>query len=150
MAWSLRRFEQELHRFDPLLRARISKTDGNTIIVERKSNRESKCIPKPLERRGIDKWICDTQGYIQVTKLYRWQMHHDTVLEIRAQDMWQYKSAGYFADQLEAKEQIQEMIEKQRSSELLQAMGEEAYDTAMIRQGDIVSGFRSKVGGWQP
>jgi hypothetical protein len=64
--------------------------------------------------------------------------------------MWQYKSAGYFADQLEAKEQIQEMIEKQRSSELLQAMGEEAYDTAMIRQGDIVSGFRSKVGGWQP
>ena len=145
MAWTLDRFNYEIRKFDKLLRARPSKLNPKEVIIERKAGRETKCVPKPLERRGIDKWISDTQGFVPVSRAYRHQLNHDTLLELRAQDMWAYRGAGYFADQLEAKEQIAEQMQKQQESEILQNCGEEAYDRGMIKQGSVVSGFRSKL-----
>ena len=100
--WTLERFNHEIKKFDPLLRARISTLAPGEVIIERKAGRETKCVPKPLERRGIDKWIADSQGFVHVTRAYRHQLNHDTLLELRAQDMWEYRGAGYVADQLEA------------------------------------------------
>lgn len=104
MAWTLDRFNREMQKFDPLLRARLSKLDPREVIIERKARRETKCVPKPLERRGIDKWISDTQGFVHVTRAFRHQLNHDTLLELRAQDMWEHRGSGYYADLLEAQE----------------------------------------------
>jgi hypothetical protein len=142
--WSLERFNKEMRKFDPLLRARLSTLKPNEVIIERKASRETKCVPLPKERRGMDRWISDTQGFVPVTRAYRHQLNHDTLLELRAQDMWEHRGAGYYADKLEAQEQIHEMMEKQKESQLLQNMGEEAYDRGMIKQGSVVSGFRQK------
>jgi hypothetical protein len=148
--WTLSRFNHEIHKFDPLLRARISKVNPAEVIIERKAGRETKCVPTPKERRGIDRWISDSQGFVPVTKAYRHQLNHDTLLELRAQDMWQYRGAGYFADQLEAQEKFQELMQEQKESAILQDAGEEAYDRGMIKQGSVVSNFASKVGGYEP
>jgi hypothetical protein len=93
----------------------------------------------------MDKWISDTQGFVPVTRAFKHQLNHDTLLELRAQDMWEHRGAGYFADKLEAQEQIRDMMEKQQESKILQDAGEEAYDRGMIKQGSVVSGFRSKL-----
>src|SRR5574337_1264612 len=145
--WTLTRFQSEMQKFDSLLRARISKLDPSIVIIERKCRRESLCVPTPNERRGMDKWICDTQGYVQVSKIYRHQMNRLTLLELRAQDMWEYRGAGYFADMLEVQEAAEEERKRKEESDMLHFLGEEAYDRGMIKQGDIVSNFRSKVGG---
>lgn len=145
MAWELERFNKEMKKFDPLLRARISKTDPGVVIIERKARRETKCVPKPLERRGIDRWISDSQGYAPVTKAFKHQLNHNTLIELRAQDMWAYRGAGYFADKLEEQERAEEAKSRKEESDLLQNIGEEAYDRAMIKQGDIVSGFHQKA-----
>lgn len=143
--WTLERFNHEIRKFDPLLRARLSVLAPGEVIIERKAGRETKCVPKPLERRGIDCWISDTQGFVPVTRAYRHQLNHDTLLELRAQDMWEHRGAGYFADQLEAKEQIEEFQKRKHESETFHHCGEEAYDRAMIKQGSVVSNFHQKV-----
>lgn len=143
--WTIERFNHEIKKFDPLLRARISTATPGEVIIERKAGRETKCVPKPLERRGIDRWISDTQGFIPVTRAHRHQLNHDTLLELRAQDMWEHRGAGYFADQLEAQEREAERQKAKVESETFQHCGEEAYDRAMIKQGSVVSDFTPKV-----
>lgn len=143
--WTLERFNHEMHKFDPLLRARISKTNPREVIIERKASRETKCVPVPKERRGIDKWISDTQGFVPVTRAYRHQLNHDTLLELRAQDMWEHRGAGYYADKLEQQERDEEAAKAKQESTVLQNLGEEAYDRGMIKQGSVVSNFHEKV-----
>ena len=150
MAWTLERFNKEIHKFDPLLRARASVLVPGEVIIERKASRETKCVPPPSERRGMDRWISDSQGYVHVTRANKHQINHDTLLELRAQDMWEHRGAGYYADKLEGQEAIHEMMEKQNESKILQDAGEEAYDRGMIKQGSVVSSFKSQVGGYEP
>lgn len=143
--WTLKRFQHEMNKFDPLLRVRQSTLVPNEVIIERKASRETKCIPKPLERRGMDKWISDTQGFVPVTRAYKHQLNHNTLLELRAQDMWEHQGAGYYADKLEAQEHAEEAAQQKIESGILQDAGEEAYDRGMIKQGSVVSSFRSKL-----
>jgi hypothetical protein len=148
--WTIQRFEHEIHKFDPLLRVRVSKLNPAEVIIERKAGRETKCVPTPKERRGIDRWISDSQGFVPVTRAYRHQLNHNTLLELRAQDMWEHRGAGYFADKLETQELYEKVKQEQHESEVLQNCGEEAYDRGMIKQGSVVSNFTSKVGGYEP
>lgn len=134
-----------MNKFDPLLRVRQSKLAPGEVIIERKAGRETKCVPKPLERRGLDKWISDSQGFVPVTRAYKHQLNHNTLLDLRAQDMWEHRGAGYYADKLEAQEHADETALRKVESEMLQNVGEEAYDRGMIKQGSVVSGFRSKL-----
>ena len=143
--WTLERFNHEMQKFDPLLRARLSSIKGDEVIIERKASRETKCVPKPLERRGIDKWISDSQGFVPVTRAYRSQLNHNTLIELRAQDMWEHRGAGYYADKLEAQERDAEAAKQKHESTVFQHCGEEAYDRAMVKQGSVVSDFTPKV-----
>lgn len=143
--WSIETFNKEMQKFDPLLRARVSKLNPSEVIIERKAGRETKCVPKPLERRGIDKWISDTQGFVPVTRAHKNQLNHDTLLELRAQDMWEHRGSGYYADKLEAQERAAEATKTKQESEVFQHCGEEAYDRGMIKQGSVVSDFTPKV-----
>ena len=143
--WTIERINKEMQKFDPLLRARISTLNPSEVIIERKAGRETKCVPKPLERRGIDRWISDTQGYVPVTRALRTRISHDTLLELRAQDMWEHRGAGYFADKLEAQERAEEAKKQKHESETFQHCGEEAYDRAMVKQGSVVSDFTPKI-----
>jgi len=59
--------------------------------------------------------------------------------------MWQFRGAGYYADALERQEAEKEAQKEKENSVLLQHCGEEAYDRAMIKQGDVVSNFHQKV-----
>lgn len=150
MAWSLTTFQHEMRKFDPLLRIRRSQVDPAWWLIERKCARESPCRRKPLDRRGIDAWICDRDGYTEVSRVPFDMLNNHVLTELRAWDMWQFKNAGAFADMIEAEERAADVRLSAEQSSVLQACGEEAYDRAMVRQGDIVSGFHSNVGGWQP
>lgn len=150
MSWTLERLSREMKKFDPLLRARRSAANPEIFLIERKARRESVCVRKPLERRGMDAWICDKDGYVEVMKVHKDLLNQQVFLELRAHDMWQTRGAGYFADMLEEQERQAEIKKQQEQSYTLQCLGEEAYDRAMVKQGDIVSNFHSKVGGYEP
>jgi hypothetical protein len=150
MGWTLERFMHECKKFDPLLRARVSYADPSLYIIERKCRRESPCLRKPSERRGWDAWVQDRDGYVEVMRVRRELLGHQVFLELRAHDMWHYRGAGYYADLLEERERQEQARLDREQSDYLQAVGEEAYDRGMIMQGDIVSGFHSKVGGYEP
>jgi hypothetical protein len=150
MGWTTKRFEKEMHKFDPLLRLRESQTEPGVLFVERKAERESKCIPLPKERRGIDRWRRDCEGHVLLLRTRKDTLSHQVLLELRAHDMWEYRGAGPYADALEAQEAKEQEAQQRTESNILQDAGEEAYDRAMIKQGDIVSGFKSKVGGYEP
>lgn len=150
MSWTLERLTREMKKFDPLLRARRSIHNPAVYLIERKARRESACVRKPLERRGMDAWVCDKDGYVEVMKVHKDLLNQHVFLELRAHDMWQTRGAGYFADMLEEQERQAELKKQQEQSETLQCLGEEAYDRAMVQQGDIVSNFCSKVGGYEP
>lgn len=149
MAWTLATFERELKKFDKYLRVRKSVT-GSHYIIERKCRRESPCLRKPVERRGWDAWIRDRDGYIEVTKLSHEQFNQETFLTLRHWDMWTYKHGGIYVDALEEQERQAEAKLDKEQAEVLLCMGEEAYDRGMVKQGDVVSNFTSKVGGYEP
>lgn len=150
MAWSLPTFTRELKKFDPLLRVRRSQVNPAFYLVERKCSRESPCLRKPLDRRGIDAWVRDRDGYIEVTRVAHDMLNQQVFLALRAWDMWQFKHGGIYVDRLEEQERQEELRQHKEASAVLQARGEEAYDRAMVKQGDIVSNFHSKVGGYEP
>jgi hypothetical protein len=150
MSWTLERLRREMKKFDPLLRVRESKLNPAICLIERKARRESVCVRKPAERRGMDAWICDKDGYVEVMRVRRDLLNHNVFLELRAHDMWETRGAGYFADMLEEQERQAELKKEREQSRVLHALGEEAYDRAMVKQGDVVSNFKSKVGGYEP
>lgn len=137
--WSLERFEHELHKFDPLLRVRLSKVQPEFYLVERKAARESKCVVPPKERRGIDAWIRDKDGFVSVMKVRRDLLSHEVFLELRAHDMWQFKHAGWYADKLEEQEARQDASKDRHQSDVLQAKASEAYDQLAWREGRRVA-----------
>ena len=145
MGWTLPRFVREMQKFDKHLRARMSHSSPDLVLIERRCRRDSVCLRKPLERRGWDAWQRDRDGYTEVMKVRRDLLNHEALLTLRASDMWQYRGAGPFADALEAEERAAQVRQDHADSVQLQAIGEEAYDRAMIAQGDIVSGFHPGV-----
>jgi len=150
MAWSLSTFTREMKKFDPLLRVRRSQVNPAFYLIERKCRRESPCLRKPLDRRGIDAWVRDRDGYIEVTKVAHDMLNQHVFLALRQWDMWTYKHGGLYVDALEAREREEEAKRDKQDSDLLHTLGEEAYDRGMVKQGDIVSNFHSKVGGYEP
>lgn len=150
MAWTMQTFQKELKKFDRHLRVRRSVVDPSYYLIERKCRRESACLRKPLERRGIDAWIRDKDGYIEVTRVAPEMLNQQVFLTLRQWDMWTFKHGGIYVDWLEEQERQQEAKLDKEQSDLLQVMGEEAYDRGMVKQGDIVSNFHSKVGGYEP
>lgn len=150
MAWTLHTFERELKKFDPYLRVRRSVIDPAYYLIERKCRRESACLRKPAERRGIDAWIRDKDGYIEVTRVAHEMLNQQVFLALREWDMWTFKHGGLYVDRLEEQERQEEAKRNKEEQDLLSVMGEEAYDRGMVRQGDIVSNFTSKVGGYEP
>jgi len=145
MGWTKARFEKEILKFDKHLRVRESFADPNCYLIERKCRRDSVCLRKPAERRGWDAYTRDRDGYTEVMKVRKDLLTQQVFLNLRANDMWQYRGAGPFADELEAQERAAQVRKDAEDSYYLQTLGEEAYDRAMIRQGDIVSGFHSKL-----
>lgn len=143
--WSRETFEKEIHKFDPLLRLRDSKTEPGVIYIERKAARESACIPTPRARQGIDAWRRNCEGHVLVLKVRKNALGKHVFLELRAHDMWEYRGAGPYADALMEQERQEREEQKRKESAILQEAGEEAYDRAMITQGDVVSGFHSKI-----
>lgn len=149
--WSLETFKKEMKKFDPYLRIRLSTSNPSLYIIERKCQHGSACLRKPLERRGWDAWVQDRDGYTEVMRVRRDLLGHQVFLELRAHDMWQYRGAGPVADMLDEQDRERDAKLEQEQSEILQNVGEEAYDRAMIKQGDVVSNFNSGIeGGWQP
>lgn len=142
-------FEYEMKKFDNKLRLRLA-ANGQTWLIERKARHGSPCLIKPLERRGIDNWIRDRDGYVHVARVPRSELSHAVLIELRAHDMWAYRGAGYYADMLEANERAEEEAKQKAQSQLIQDLAGEGYDKQMIKQGDIVSNFTSKVGGYEP
>lgn len=142
-------FEREMKKFDPLLRIRRSQ-GGQWWLIERKAARETKCVAKPLERRGWDRYIQDSQGYIQVARIAWNELNTWVFNELRARDMWAVRGAGWYADQLDAEEQKQEEAEERRGSQMIQDLSGEAYDKLRFMDGCQAGGFHSKVGGYEP
>lgn len=149
MAWTQERFTHEMRKFDRLLRLRKS-SNGREYIIERKVRRESACRVKPNDRRQIDHFIADRDGYIHVMRVPVERLNHDVFLNLRAMDMWQYRGSGPFADALEAQERADEELKQRRDSTRLQDAGSEAYDLLRHKEGRIEAGFHSKVGGYEP
>ena len=145
MGWTKERFEHEMRKFDPLLRLRESQTEPGVVFIERKAARESKAVPKPSERHRLDNYRRNAEGHILVMRAKRNELTHNVFLELRAHDMWEYRGAGPYADAFEKQERDNEAAIEKQNSELLHACGEEAYDRAMIKQGDVVSNFHAKV-----
>jgi hypothetical protein len=133
-------------KFDPMLRLRESKTRPGVVYIERKAARETKCVPPPSERQKIDDYRRNAEGNVLLMTADKRALGHHILLELRAHDMWEYRGSGPYADALEAQERAEEQAKDREASELLQAAGEEGYDRAMIRQGDVVSGFHQKEG----
>ena len=142
--WSLKTFEKEMTKFDSMLRLRESKTRPGVVYVERKAARETKCVPYPKERHKVDDYRRNAEGHVLVLTADKRTLGHHLLLELRAHDMWEHRGAGYYADALEAQEKAQEESLTREHSNILQAAGEEGYDKAMIKQGDVVSGFHQK------
>lgn len=143
--WSRETFEREMKKFDPLLRLRESKTEPGVIYIERKAARNSTCVPKPKEHHNIDNWRRNSEGHILLLRCRKNELGKHVFLELRAHDMWEYRGAGPYADALAAQEAKEEAEKQKAQSEKLQNASEEAYDRAMIRQGDVVSNFHQKV-----
>ena len=143
--WSQETFTKEMNKFDPLLRLRESKTEPGVLFIERKAARETKCVPKPNDRHKIDAHRRNAEGHILVLRSKKNELGKHLLLELRAHDMWEYRGAGFYADALEREEKKAEEAKRKEESDYMQCIGEEAYDKAMIRQGDIVSNFHSKV-----
>lgn len=144
MGWTKERFEHEMRKFDPLLRLRESQTEPGVVYIERKAARETKCVPYPRERSNIDKYRRNAEGHILLLRTKRNELTQQVFLELRAHDMWEYRGAGYYADALERQEAAEQAQTERESSTILQHCGEEAYDRAMIKQGDVVSNFHPK------
>jgi hypothetical protein len=149
MAWTKSRFEHEMKKFDPLLRLRLS-ADGMNWLVERKCARESRCLVPPNERRGIDSFIRDRDGYVAVLKVSRDLLNQRVFLELRAHDMWHFRGAGWYADALEAQEAAAEQRLLNSQSTRLESCSSEAYDKIRHAEKRIESGFHSRVDGWEP
>lgn len=139
MSWTLERFTHEMKKFDPLLRVRLSLVDPAFYLVERKAARESLCRVPPKERRGIDAWVRDRDGFVSVMKVRRDLLNHNVFLELRAHDMWQFKHSGWYADELEKQESREEGLRDSRQSSTLQAKASEAYDALAWREGRRVA-----------
>lgn len=143
--WSKQTFEYEMKKFDPMLRLRESQTEPGVMYIERKAARETRCVPKPNDRQKIDSYRRNAEGHVLVMRSMKNQLGKHLLLELRAHDMWEHRGAGPYADALERQERAQREAEDQAMSNTLQAAGEEGYDKGMIAQGDVVSGFHSKV-----
>ncbi len=143
--WSMKTFEKEMTKFDPLLRLRESKTKPGVVFIERKAARETKCVPAPNDRQKIDNYRRNAEGHVLVMQVMRNDLGKHLLLELRAHDMWAFGGAGPYADVMAEQERQEELARDKQASELLQAAGEEGYDRAMIRQGDVVSNFHAKV-----
>lgn len=144
MSWRLPRFEKEMKKFDPMLRIRRSVLEPWFYLIERKAARESKCLILPKERRGMDNWIRDKDGYVSVMKVHHTNLGKQVFLELRANDMWEHRGAGFYADKLEEEERRKaEALEKEQRTEVVN-LAEMAYDQQMIKQGDVVSNFHPK------
>lgn len=143
--WSKETFLKEMHKFDPLLRLRESKIEPGVVFIERKASRETACVPQPKDRHKIDDYRRNAEGHILLLRARKNELGKHLLLELRAHDMWEHRGAGYYADVLEAQERAEEAQTEKQQSELLQNIGEEAYDRAMIKQGDVVSNFHQKV-----
>ena len=149
MSWSLERFNREVKKFDRLLRARLAR-NGRDVLVERKCARESKCIPVPKEFHNHfrhDDYICWSQGYSRVMKIRRDLLNHWAFLALRHSDIQAHGGADKYADLMDEEDRLKAERLEHSQSEYLQCRGEEIYDKHMIMQGDIVSGFKSKVEG---
>ena len=143
--WSKQTFEKEMHKFDRLLRLRDSETEPGIVYIERKASRETACVPKPKEFHKRDVYRRNAEGHILLMRARKNELGHHLLVELRAHDMWQFRGAGYYADALERQEAEKEAQKEKENSVLLQHCGEEAYDRAMIKQGDVVSNFHQKV-----
>lgn len=139
MSWTVERFTHEMHKFDPLLRVRLSKVQPEFYLVERKATRESLCRVPPKERRGIDAWVRDKDGFVHVMKVRRDLLNQYVFLELRAHDMWQFKHSGWFADQLEAQEAREQEAVDRRQHTILQDQAGEAYEQLAWREGRRVA-----------
>ena len=138
MAWTKARFEHEMKKFDPLLRVRLS-SDCMSWFIERKCARESKCLVPPNDRRGIDSFIRDRDGYVYVMRVRRDLLNQQVFLELRAHDMWQYKNSGWYADQLESQEAQEEQLKLNRQSSVLEERASDAYDRLAWKEGRRVT-----------
>ena len=145
MAWTKQRFEYEMKKFDSLLRLRLSVLEPQFWIIERKAARESKCLAPPSDLQKQDTFIASRDGYIFVMKVHRLNLTQRVFSELRAYDMWQYKSAGYWADMLEAEEAGKEAALEHEKDNLMEAAHKEAYDVLQFKQGERVSGFHNKM-----
>lgn len=143
--WSMQTFEKEMLKFDPLLRLRESKTEPGVVYIERKAARETKCVPPPNVRQKIDIYRRNAEGHVLVMRSRKNELGRHLLLELRAHDMWEYRGAGPYADALDRQERTEREAEDKKASDMLQSAGEEGYDRAMIRQGDVVSNFHAKV-----
>ena len=150
MNWTIERMNRELKKFDPMLRARRSVTNGGMLLIERKCARESACLTKPLDQRVMDRYIQDRDGYVSVMPVPSHAFGREVFLYLRERDMWDKGGADKFVNELEEEERQAEAAKDKDQKEMLECLGEEAYDKQMIKQGDIVSSFESKVGGWEP
>jgi hypothetical protein len=149
MGWNPDRFEHEMKKFDSLLRLRLA-NDGRSYVIERKAAHGSPCTVKPRDNQRIDDYICNRDGYVHVARVQRDHLNHESLLELRAHDMWTYRGAGYYADVLDAQEAAEDRREAQERSNVTQALASEAYDRIAIMERRRASNFRSKVGGWEP
>jgi hypothetical protein len=145
IVWSKETFLKEMNKFDPLLRLRESKIEPGVVFIERKASRETACVPKPKDRYKIDDYRRNAEGHILLLRARKNELGKHLLLELRAHDMWEYRGAGYYADALEAQEKAEEERKEREQSQFLQNISEEAYDRAMVKQGDIVSNFHQKV-----
>jgi len=136
-------FEHEMQKFDKALRLRRAKQEGGMYYIERKARRGAQCLPKPNSEASIDRWIRDSKGHVLVTRLTRNDISKETLLALRDADMWQYRhsmtrSHASLADKENEEREAADAKAEQADSYHLQCVGEESYDKAMSRQGDIV------------
>ena len=145
MSWTKERFTYEMHKFDPLLRLRLSTADPQFWIIERKAARESKCLIPPSDKQKVDAFICNKDGFVHVMRVHRNNLNQHVFAELRAYDMWQFKNCGYWADMLEAEEAAREASLEHEHDNMLETAHKEAYDMLQFKQGERVSGFHNKM-----